>query len=85
MNTNVLDRIDSILKEYGTQDEPGPDEFTIYTVMESKGWSDNPANRRKALRLMDDMLASGLISMRKGRVRNREGNIYQFVDETATK
>lgn len=75
-----LAAIDKLLSEMPDKGPPKDDEFTIYQYMDSY------AKRNKvrislptAYKQLEKMLDDGLVVMRKGRVNDKQGNIYKLV------
>jgi hypothetical protein len=75
MKTN-LDKLDALIAELPDNGPPEGDEFTVAEYMERRKFPDTPTGKQSAYRELDAFLASGKLTVRKGRVGKREGNIY---------
>jgi hypothetical protein len=84
MNDPLL-AIDKLLAEMPNEGPPEEDEFTLYEYMDvynkrhKVNLSTSGANRH-----LKNMLKDGLVTMRKGRLGGKIGNIYKLVTNSDT-
>ena len=78
MKTTKKNKLQKLAESYVTAGPPEGDEFTIYEYMEAVG-GDKPMNIKTAQPHLTDMVNKGVLSVRKGRVNGRRGNIYREI------
>jgi hypothetical protein len=75
MKTN-LDKLDALIAQLPDNGPPRGEEFTVAEYMKRRSFPDNPTGKQAAYRELDAFLEAGKITVRKGLVGKREGNIY---------
>jgi len=77
---NHLSALDAFIKEQAAAMQPiQPDEFTVYTYIEKMKEQGVKLGLSKAVRMLDDLLNSGVITSRKGNQNGKQRNFYRFV------
>ena len=77
---NPLSALDAFVKEQAVVMQPiQPGEFTIYTYIEKMKDQGVNLGLSKAVRMLDDLINSGVITSRKGNQNGKQRNFYRFV------
>ena len=77
MNTATKKKLAALV---GNQSPPSEDEFTIYEFMdEYNSLNNTQLSNAGAAQKLRSMVDSGILAVRKGRVNNRQANIYRPV------
>lgn len=73
-----LSAIDKLLAEMPDEGPPKGDEFTLYDYLEGyKRKNETNISIPGATKQLSKMVESGVLTMRKGRVNGKQGNIYR--------
>lgn len=74
----TLSAIDKLLAEMPNDGPPVGDEFTIYQYLEAyKRRNGAEISLSGAKKHLDKMISTNQVSVRKGRVNGKQGNIYK--------
>ena len=78
--TSKLDAIDKLLAEEPYAGPPREDEFTIQDFIQRfKEKNNQSLSHPGASKRLDKMIEAGMVTMRKGRVSTKQGNIYRII------